>query len=423
MRVLIIGNGIAGVSAAHAIRKKAANAAITILSGESLEHWSRPALMYVYMGHMRLQDTQPYPIQHWSQQRIERIQAWAERVDTAAKRVHLRDGSSLKYDKLLLATGSQANRFGWPGEELDRVQGLVSLQDLARLEALTPSIQRGAIVGGGLIGVELAEMLRSRGKEVLFLVRERNFWNNELPDAEAKLVNRQIRAAGVDLRLETELVSIEGEQGQAVAVHDAAGQRTEVQFVGLTAGVRPNTDLARASGIPCEQGILTDSCLRTQVPDVWAAGDCAEIATVDGSLVQSVWYTGRAQGEAAGRSICGNEDPYSPGIWFNSAKFFNLEYQAYGEVPSATRPDPSAESLYWEQPGGQHAIRIVHRGGAVVGFNLMGIRFRQAVCEAWIREGAPVEQVLRELDRANFSPEFSRRHYRKIRGQFRAASS
>lgn len=422
MRVLIIGNGIAGVSAAHTIRKLEPSAVITLIGGESLEHWSRPALMYVYMGHMRLKDTQPYPTQHWTRQRIDRIQAWVERVDTSAKRVHLRDGSSLEYDKLLLATGSQANRFGWPGQELERVQGLVSLQDLARLEALTPSIRRGAVVGGGLIGVELAEMLRSRGKEVLFLAREKNFWNSVLPDEEARLVNKQIRGAGVDLRLETELVSIEGAGGEAVAVHDSAGQRTEVQFVGLTAGVSPNTGLAEASGIPCARGILTDSSLRSQAPDVWAAGDCAEVSTSAGSLVQSVWYTGRAQGEAAGRSICGYEEAYEPGIWFNSAKFFNLEYQVYGEVPSATRPDPSTESLYWEHSGGGHAIRIVHRGGAVIGFNLMGIRFRQKVCETWIRQGESLENVLNDLDKANFSPEFSRRHYRKIRGQFREAS-
>jgi NADPH-dependent 2,4-dienoyl-CoA reductase/sulfur reductase-like enzyme len=422
MRTLIIGNGIAGVSAAHTIRKLEPSAAITLVAGESLEHWSRPALMYVYMGHMRLEDTQPYSKQHWARQRIERRQAWVERVDTSKKRVHLRDGSSLDYDKLLLATGAQANRFGWPGQDLERVQGLVSLQDLARLEALSPSIRRAAIVGGGLIGVELAEMLRSRGKQVLFLVREQNFWNCVLPDEEAKLVNQQIRAAGVDLRLETELVSVEGSQGEAVAVHDSTGTRTEVQFVGLTAGVSPNTVLAQASGIPCARGILTDPCLQTRCSDVWAAGDCAEIVDEDGSLVQSVWYTGRAQGEAAGRSICGSEEAYEPGIWFNSAKFFNLEYQVYGEVPSAIQSQPKAPSLYWEHPSGRQSIRIVHREGAVVGFNLMGIRFRQAVCESWIRQGCSLEQVLGELDKANFSPEFSRRNYRKIRGQFREAS-
>ena len=167
--VVIIGNGIAGVTAARYIRKRS-EAAITIVSAESHYFFSRTALMYVYMGHMRQQDITPYEEGFWVKNRIQLIQAYVEHVDTAHHKLRISSGKDLQYDQLIIATGSSYNKFDWPGQDLMGVGGLYSLQDLDYMQYWTKDAHRGVIVGGGLIGIEMAEMLRSRHIDVTMLV-------------------------------------------------------------------------------------------------------------------------------------------------------------------------------------------------------------------------------------------------------------
>ena len=110
------------------------------------------------------------------------------------------------------------------------------------------------------------------------------------------------------------------------------------------------------------------------------------------------------------RTVCGEDTEYDQGIWFNSAKFFDLEWQIYGDVPA--RPGEDVETLYWKHPDGRKSIRINYRrdDDTVTGFNLMGVRYRHDVCERWIRERWPVGDVLENLPAANFDPEFFRQH-------------
>ena len=423
MHVAIIGNGIAGITTARELRKRRPDWRITVVSGESDHHWSRPALMYVYMGHMRFADTKPYEDRFWSANRIELVRAWVTAIDLARKRLELdRADGPLDFDALVLATGSVTAKHGWPGQELAGVQGLYGLADLAALEAATagargaatPGARRAVIVGGGLIGVELAEMLHSRRVAVTFLVREPSYWSRVLPPEESAMVTRVIRAAGIDLRLATELGSIEGdERGRAAAVVTTAGERIACELVGITTGVAPNVALARAAGLACRRGVLVDAAFRTGVPGVYAAGDCAEIVA-DGAAagrVEQLWYTGRMHGEVLARVLAGEDARYERGVFFNSAKFFDLEYQTYGDVG---RDVPGERSLYWEARDGLHALRIVYTDAGVIGFNCMGIRYRQKVCERWIRERRSLDFVLAHLGEANFDPEFFRRHEREI---------
>jgi len=422
MHVAIIGNGITGVSAALRVRALQPDWRISLISGESQFHYSRPALMYIYMGHMRYQDTKPFPDSFWGEQRLELVRAWVTRIDLEKKRLELAGQTPLAFDKLLLATGSKPNKFGWPGQELEGVQGLWDLMDLQRL---TQSCERGAraaaIVGGGLIGIELAEMLHSRGLAVTFLVRESSYWNGILPPEESAMVNREIERHGLELRLNTRLAAIEDDgHGRVGAVVSDKGDRLACQIVGLTAGVSPNLDLVKDSGLKTARGILVDRKLRTNVPDVYAAGDCAEIEVPGRNLLQQVWYTGKLQGEHAAEVLAGAERDYAPGLWFNSAKFFDLEYQTYGRVNLAL---PGEASLYWEHASGRKALRLVHQGGQVIGINVMGLRLRHEACERWLAEGRDVAYVLAHLGQANFDPEFFARHEPEIAAAFGARAA
>jgi NAD(P)H-nitrite reductase large subunit len=418
MHILIIGNGVAGITAARYIRKRS-NHDITVVSAESEYYFSRTALMYVYMGHMRFEDIKPYEDWFWEKNRIHLVQAYAHRIDTGAKMVRLSTGNNIPYDKLILATGSQSNKFGWPGEDLRGVQGLYSLQDLETMEQYTRGIDRGVVVGGGLIGIELAEMLNSRGIRATMLVRERSYWDNVLPHEESKMVSRHIRDHGIDLRLSTELKQVLGDaNGRVRAVETSDDTTIECQFVGLTPGVHPNLELARASNIQTGKGILVDEYLQTDHPDIFAIGDCAELkAPPPGrKAIEPVWYTGKLMGKTVARTICKKPTPYRPGIWYNSAKFFDIEYQVYGYVPGRGQETENDRSLYWEHDDGRKSIRLVYNAASreLQGINLMGVRFRHDVADKMISEKWKLESVLTHLKALDFDPEFQPAYARKL---------
>ncbi len=421
MHVVILGNGIAGATAAVEVRKRQKAWRITLISGESDLFYSRPALMYLYMGHMRLGDLHPYERRFWDDLRIERVRAWVEHIDTRERRLRLDRGEAMPYDLLLLATGAQPNRFGWPGQDLQRVQGLYSLQDVETLERATPVVRHAVLVGGGLIGIELAEMLHSRGIHVTMLARESAYWNNALPDQEAQMIGRLVRERGIDLRLGTQLAEITDDgRGGAAGVVTRDGERIACQLVGLTAGVTPNVAVARDAGIPCSRGVVVDASLRTAIDGVFAAGDCAEIAGPDGGRVEQLWYTGKAQGEVAAATMCGERARYERGVWFNSAKFLDLEWHTYGQVTPAVGQRPAGERHgWWQHPSARHGLRVVTRDGVVVGMNAMGLRHRHRVWERWIAERRDAGYVLDHLREANFDAELSRRWEPQMRASLK----
>ena len=439
--VVIIGNGVAGITVARTVRKQYSEARIRIISDESDYFFSRPALMYIYMGHMKAEHTEPYERDFYDKNRLERIRGRATAIDADNQRLLLKDGQIVPYDYLVIATGSVPNRFGWPGENLDGVQGLYSMQDLESLERWSRAkIKHGVIVGGGLIGIELAEMLHTRGIPCTFLIREDRYWGNILPREEAALVEEQIANHGIPLQRNTELLSIEGDAaGRAARVKTTAGE-LEADFVGLTAGVRPNVTIQHDS-LETARGYLVDRKFRTSMERVFAVGDCAQFRNEDGSAgpVEQLWYTARMHGHALGRIIGhaiqsefdfplseGLQQADSPadidydrGIWFNSAKFFQLEYQTYGFVPANPNPETT---FYWQHPEKAIGFRMVWEGsiadGQVTGFNVFGLRYRQEVCEDWIRNRATPEQTIQNLRRANFDPEFFERPESRIKKAF-----
>ncbi len=412
MHIVIIGNGIAGITAARFIRKLSDHQ-ITVISAETEHFFSRTALMYVYMGHMRYRDIKPYEDDFWKKNRINLLNAYVESIDFELKTLQFLDANQMQYDKLLIAAGSKYNKLGWKGQDLQGVGGLYSWQDLEYLEKCSSGLQRAVVVGGGLIGIEMAEMLHSRHIPVTMLVRESSYWSSVLPKEESAMINRHIYEHGIDLRLNTELAEIEADvNGKACAVLTKNGERIECGFVGLTAGVSPNVAFLKDSALNINKGIQVNDFLETNIPDVYAAGDCMELLNpLPGrKAIEAVWYTGRIAGETAAYNICGKRVLYNPGIWFNSAKFFDIEYQTYGYVPASEYE--SSQSLYWEHPDGKKSIRIVYDklNGQVLGFNLMGIRYRHEVCEKWIAQKVDLEEVLQNLSLANFDPEFFKQY-------------
>ncbi|MDH5598558.1 MAG: NAD(P)/FAD-dependent oxidoreductase, partial [Cyclobacteriaceae bacterium] len=282
-------------------------------------------------------------------------------------------------------------------------------------------IKKAVIVGGGLIGVELAEMLWSRDIAVTLLARENYFWDNVLPHQDAKFIGQHILEQGVDLRLSTQLKEINDDgTGSVKSVTTNTGEEIECQLVGLTAGVHPNIDLLKDTDIQTNKGILVDNYLRTNIENIYAIGDCAEIKnpTLNRKSIEPVWYTGRQMGEALAKTICNVPTPYDPGIWFNSAKFFEIEYQTYGNVPNQLPPE--MEEFYWENKKDEKCIHLVFEKETLSfsGINVFGIRLRHEIFDTWLRDKIHITEVINNLEASNFDPELFRRYEKNIRAAF-----
>ena len=414
--LVIIGNGIAGVTIARHVRKMS-DMKITIISSETKYFFSRTALMYVYMGHMRFKEIKPYEDWFWSKNKIELIHAHVNSIDTDNKTLRLDNYTTISYDKLVISTGSRTNKFGWPGQDLPGVQGLYSWHDLELLEENTKNISHSVIVGGGLIGIELAEMLHSRNIHVTFLVREDLYWSNILPKEDSILISRHIIEHGFDLKLGVQLKEIKaGKNGRVKSLITDKGEEIECQLVGLTPGVHPNIEMVKNSKVETGRGVLVNNYLETNIPDVYAAGDCVEFKEREPGRFrfEQLWYTGRMHGETLAQTICGKRTKYDRGVWFNSAKFLDIEYQTYGFV--AAKPREGETNFYWEHKSGKKAVRFVYKSDdhSLVGVNTFGIRYRHELFEKWIKNKKTIEYILEHLPQANFDPEFFMKHEEEI---------
>ena len=423
--IVIIGNGIAGVTVARNIRKLSQDK-ITIVSSESKYFFSRTALMYVFMGHMKFNHLYPYENFFWKKNRINLLQNEVIEVKANQKLIVFKDKSSLSYDKLVIATGSKSNKFGWKNQEANGVIGLYHKQDLEKLEQLAKNCKHAVVVGGGLIGIELVEMLISRKISVTFLVREKTFWGTILPKGESEMITRHILEHHIDLRLETALDEvIIDENGNAIAIKTDKGEIINCTIVGLTVGVSPNIDLLKNSEIKTNRGVIVNRFLETSAQDVYAIGDCAEqeIAIGNRRSIEAVWYTGKMMGEALAQTLVGKAMKYNPGHWFNSAKFLDIEYQTYGWV--FAKPLENEEQFYWEHKLGKMAVRISFdkNNFNFLGINTFGIRMRHEFFDTVLNEKKSVQFVMDNLKRANFDPEFFKHYEKEIQVAFESKYS
>ena len=422
--IVIIGNGISGVTAARHIRKNS-DKEITIVSAETDYFFSRTALMYVYMGHMKFEHTQPYESWFWKKNRINLKKGFVSKVHSATNEIEFSDGEKLSYSKLIIATGSKPNKFGWPGQDLNGVMGMYHKQDLENLEKYAPNnsvCKRAVIVGGGLIGIELAEMLHSRDIPVTFLVREKSFWSGVLPKEESAMINKEITDVHIDLRLGVNLKEIKADENGSVKSIIIAETNEEIEctVVGLTAGVSPNVDFLKNSDLEIGRGVKVNRFLETNIENIYAIGDCAEQHEAIGQRrpIEAVWYTGRMMGETVAQTICGNKIEYKPGHWFNSAKFIDIEYQTYGWVWA--EPKENEARFYWEHESGKKCIHINYdkNTGEFIGINTFGIRMRHDFFDKVLTEKNSVNYVLEHLADANFDPEFYKLHESEIVAKF-----
>jgi len=418
LNYVIVGNGIAGIEAALALRARDSGSGIRLISDEHDHFYSRPALMYIFCGQLDLRATEPFDRELYERMGFERVRGHVKALDTAKKNLAFEDGRNLSYDKLLLAAGSKGREAPWPGAKGPGVHYFVTLQDLGRLDDHAKPGMRAVVIGGGLIGVETAEILHHRGLHVTFVIRENWYFPLALDGRESALVAEHMRQEGIDVRLGINVDEILRKNGQVQGVR-AGGGEIPCDLVVTSIGVVPNTDFLKTSGLNIAKSgaIEVDDALKTSASDVWAAGDCANVTWFDGSRrPEQLWYTARDQGRVAAAAMLGDGVTYKRGTWYNSAKFFDIEWTTAGWVPAllnfdntAIDPGPDVRTWFQRVPGHFESQKIVLKGDRVVGFNMIGSRWSHEPMLQWIHERRGLEYVLEHLHEAQFDEEFSRR--------------
>jgi NAD(P)H-nitrite reductase large subunit len=245
-----------------------------------------------------------------------------------------------------------------------------------------------------------------------------------LPAQESELINKHIKEHHIDLRLSTNLKEIKSDANGKVKsiVIEETGEEIPCDVVGLTAGVTPNIDFIKDSGIETKRGVLVNRFLETNIADVYAIGDCAEQHEAIGQRrnIEAVWYTGRMMGETVAQTICNKKTAYKPGHWFNSAKFLDIEYQTYGWVFSERSKQENETYFQWQHPTDNICITISFdkNTNKFLGINTFGIRMRHEIFDKWLTENQSIEHVLEYLADANFDPEFYKLYEAEIVAKF-----
>ncbi|MEJ7609209.1 MAG: FAD/NAD(P)-binding oxidoreductase [Bryobacteraceae bacterium] len=421
MRLVIIGNGVAGITAALALREREQNAVITVISGESDFFFSRTALMYAFMDRMSLRDLEPMERRVYKAKEISRVRGWVVNLDSDKHSVTLASGESIFYDSLLLATGSLANQPEIEGLNYatEGVVNFVTLEDLGRCERQTRRGGRAVVIGGGLIGIELVECLAHHQMDVTFLIREPWYWPAALNDEEGTMVAQHLRRHGIQVILDESVTGVTvAKNGTVSGVCVASGTEYPCELLGIAVGVHPAVEWLAGCRTPpaIRRGVVVDAGFRTSLPDVFSAGDCAEIEIPECKpLIEQIWYSAKRQGELAAKSMLGDFVAYRPPVFYNSSKFFDIEFTTVG----VCTPEPGLLSLQGRVLGRDISVRGIFRDDAAIGFNMLGSRWDHTCLERWISERRTPGYVIEHLGLAQFDVEFGKVDLRPVQDQLR----
>ncbi len=390
---LILGNGAAGATAAEEIRQCDAHGQITMVSAERHPMYSRPGLAYVIIDEIPEHQVIARTPEWYAHQHVQVVHGAAAKVESALHRVRLVDGHSLPYDRLLIATGARAIPLPYPGANLDGVVYLDTLDGTKELLRKAKRAKRAVVVGGGITALEMTEGLAHHKLDTHYFVRKDALWSAVFNKTESELLAERMTEHGVKIHYNTEVAEVIGDKrGRVKGVKLTSGEFFPCDLVGAGIGVKPQLDCVRDTSIKVDRGILVNEYLEASEPDVYAAGDCAQIwdRWTKKHTMDVLWPTAIAAGHAAGINMAGGREAYLKGTPFNACLLFGLHITAIGQLGGTrdeTEPEifqhvsrgsseifatrPHAYSSAWSQDG-VNTVRLVLSGDHLAGALVVG---------------------------------------------------
>jgi 3-phenylpropionate/trans-cinnamate dioxygenase ferredoxin reductase component len=334
--VIVIGAGLAGARTVEELRRQGYEGDITLVGAERHLPYIRPPLSKGYLqGREGLDAVVVHPRQWYEEHGIAlRLDSPVTRLDVSQRTVLVRDGSVLRYDAAVIATGSRPRALDVPGADLAGVVRLRTLDDSDQLRTVLEAASRIAIVGGGWIGLEVAAAARYAGVDVVLLEAAPLPLGRVLGPEMAAVFAELHRAHGVDLRTETSVASLTGDDGRVVAVQLTDGTAVAAEAVLVGVGITPAVELAQDAGLTVDNGIVVDAGMRTSDPQVLAVGDVANAwhPVLERRLRVEHWANAMHQPAVAASTILGGDAGYDRLPYFYTDQYdLGMEYVGYVE--------------------------------------------------------------------------------------------
>lgn len=384
---VLVGSGIASVSAAESIRSVDPSARISVVSAEDGAFYSRPGLAYMLTGEVpeaSLSLRRPKDMEALG---LERITTHATSLRPSEHELGLAGGRVLDYDRLLIATGAISVRAGFPGADLDGVVQVDGIAEARDFLTRSRSASAGVVVGGGSTALELVDGLHAQGVATHYLMRGERYWSKVFDPVESAIVESRLLARGVRLHRNSAIREAIGEKGRVRRVVLGNGEQIACDILAVAIGVRPRLELAVSAGLATEKGILTSAFLETSAPDVFAAGDCAQVhdPVTRSASMDTLWASAAQQGRIAGLNMAGVRVAHRKRAPINVTKLGGVTVTIIGAVGEGDDPDlltlTRGQSERWNR--GKDAwsvsaarrsdrLRVVVSGRRIVGAVVMG---------------------------------------------------
>ena len=367
---LILGAGPAGVIAAETLRKHAPNDTITLVGDEPDAPYSRMAIPYLLIGnidergtYLRKSDS------HFDDLRITQVKAKVTRVDSAGKTVQLDNGQSITFDKLLIATGSHPVRPPITGMDLPGVHPCWTLEDARAIQALAKPGARVLQMGAGFIGCIIMEALAVRGVKLSVVEMGDRMVPRMMGPVAGGMIRDWCEAKGVQVFTGTKVEAISA-GGTGLQVKLSNGQTVEADLVISATGVRPAIGFLKDSGITCLQGVLTDQHLQTNVPGIYAAGDCAEaFDLVSGkTIVSAIQPNAAEQARVAALNMLGQKTELKGVTQINVLDTLGLISTSFGNWEGVAG---GQSAVLTDKAAGRH-LSLQFKDDVMVGCNSVG---------------------------------------------------
>lgn len=399
---LIVGGGLAGVSAAETIRALGARGSVAIVSGEIDPPHDRPPLSKEFLRDERSREQILLrPLEFYQANRVGLVLGRpALSLKPEAHEVVLADGETVGYQRLLLATGGRPRSLGVPGESLSGIYQLRTLAEAERLKEAAGASTRVVVVGASFIGLEVAASLSERGLDVTVLNQDAQLWPSFAPSELAAVVQADFEARGVQFRHHVRVTGFEGKDSLEYIVTNAGD--IPASFVVEGVGIQLNVELAAAAGLDVDGGIVVDERLRTSVPDIYAAGDVASfpdrLAGLDGAPRRrhvEHWDNAVAQGRVAGANMAGKRVRFNhvPYFW---SDLFDHTVNVVGNLDGGDR------TLWRGTPESRRCTYLVLRGGVIRGAVLLNRAADRRALTELIGKQVPVANQLDRLADPSF---------------------
>lgn len=370
-RVVILGDGIAGATAAVTIRKLSPATDITILTDEGEPLYNRVAIKDFAKGDRPEDKVKIHDLEFYDKHDIDlRLHTPVRNIDDRNRVVVTESREHFPYDKLLLAVGGTPRALGVPGEEAENVCKFWTFVDARRLRAACQEAERGVAIGAGLLGIDIAAVFARNSVATKYVMRGDRWWREGMSKLGSAIVERALKEMGVDcVFFETPARFATNAEGTvADALVTEKGTRFDMDLAGVAVGLRFNTKIIAGTRVKKGEGILADSHLETSVPGVWVAGDVAQYYDVilERVHMNGSWASAKRQGEVAGLNMAGQRTEFRF-VDVYSVDHFEFMVGSVGSVVG----EWSVEGLL----GPDDYLRLVGKGKRLVGAALTGKAF------------------------------------------------